>query len=163
MEKARAEPAALWIGFELRYKRAVRTIEKALAHQLPNLIVLHLDARRISEVFSPQTFDEFYMNFPSPWEKRRHEKHRLCALSFVTQLSQLLKLSGRISMKTDNDNYFHDFARAIELCPDITVSAKAEDLYQTEFVLTNIVTEFESMFIAQGRTIHYLECTRSGV
>ena len=56
IENARAHPSKLFVGVELRYKRSVRTIEKAISAGVENLIVI----RAVS-----------YTHLPSPRDKRQ--------------------------------------------------------------------------------------------
>ena len=68
IENAKLNPHKLFVGVELRYKRSVRTIEKAVAAGVENLIVIRADVNFLMECLKGQQFQSIYINFPDPWD-----------------------------------------------------------------------------------------------
>lgn len=161
LEIARRRPRAMLFGFELRFKRSVRTIEKALRDKLENVYLLHTDARNVLEIFGPQSISAVYLNFPDPWAKRREQKHRLLSADFIGVIAQLLKPGGTFSFKTDHEEYFESALRVIESSMAFEGLLKTRDLYQSAYLTENIQTEFERLFISQKLPIYYLHCQLS--
>jgi tRNA (guanine-N7-)-methyltransferase len=160
LELGRRYPAADCWGFEVRYKRAVRTIEKAKVEKIENVYVLRGDGRRISEFFAPASISAIYVNFPDPWEKRKRQKHRLLNDRLLTAASTLLTESGFLSIKTDHEDYYSDFCRFAAEHPDLVISEQSRDLHRSELCNENIVTEFESLFLRQQLPIFYMKLSR---
>ncbi|MCB0352751.1 MAG: hypothetical protein KDD64_04475, partial [Bdellovibrionales bacterium] len=91
LTRAHESPDALFVGFELRYKRAFRTIEKAEQRGLSNIKLVRADARFLFDLFEPERIGGIYINFPDPWAKDRWKKHRLLNSAFLVQLAQYLR------------------------------------------------------------------------
>lgn len=138
-------PEAILFGLEIRYKRCVRTMEKARARGVDNIRVLRLDARRITEVFLESTIDELYVLFPDPWPKRRERKNRILSPVFLDQSAGLLKPSGTITVKTDHREYFETFRAVAESDPRYCIERLSFDAEPQEAAKT----EFESLFRSQ--------------
>jgi tRNA (guanine-N(7)-)-methyltransferase len=102
---ARSHPDALCAGFEIRFKRAFKTGEKAERHGLSNVAVMRADARQISTLFEPESVDGFFVNYPDPWDKRRWWKNRLVNEALVETMWSLLKSGGMFRYKTDHPEY----------------------------------------------------------
>ncbi len=155
--QAQKNPHANYIGYEIRFKRSVRTIEKAEKMGLPNVFVFHQDANKISEVFSAKSLKGIFINFPDPWEKARQQKKRILNDKFLEISKNLLQEKGFISFKTDHREYFESFLKVISQNKDYVVTEQTFDLYQSEFLAENVVTEFEKLFISQKLPIYYLK------
>ena len=68
IELGRRNPDSAVIGFELRFKRIVRTIEKSDVQSIKNTFVICGYAQNSVEFID--STDEIYINFPDPWEKK---------------------------------------------------------------------------------------------
>ena len=149
IELARRNPDTAVIGFELRFKRVVRTIEKSEAGGIPNTFVICGYAQNSIEFIN--SINEIYINFPDPWEKKT--KNRLINESFLLDLSKLLKANGVFNFKTDHRDYFVKVTAMIESHYQLIFSTN--DLHSEDVI--NIKTEFESMFLSQGLSIYALQ------
>lgn len=149
IEQALRRPEALYIGFELRFKRTYRAAEKAAARGLDNLLVVCTKAQRIKEIFSPESLDGIYVNFPDPWSKRRWLKHRLLDRHFLKTLHQLLKPGGIISYKTDAHDYFRQTLETAEESGLWSITKLTYDLASSAFAAENISSEFEKLFLSK--------------
>lgn len=161
IERAAADRQSLYVGFELRYKRAFRTAEKAEQAGLNNLLVLRTDARQLSALFPPASLHGVYVNFPDPWSrKRRWIKHRLLNHDFFLALSTLLTADGFLSYKTDHAEYFDVTAAAIEESRLFCLKFVTKDLYKSPHFAGNVATEFENLFISQNLPICMLRAEK---
>ncbi|MBX7057989.1 MAG: hypothetical protein K1X75_07970 [Leptospirales bacterium] len=59
----------------------------------------------LEELLPPESFDWMIVNFPDPWPKRRHWKHRLVRGDFADKASRLLRSGGRVHLATDYAPY----------------------------------------------------------
>lgn len=158
---ARAEltPDATWIGFELRYKRAVRTLEKAQARSLERVHVVRADGRRPQEFFAPHSLDGFYVNFPDPWAKSRWEKHRMLCAELLSSVAVVLKPGAFLAVKTDHEGAYRDFFADAQVMVEkgfFEIAEVSEDLHKSSYVSENVLTEFERLFLYKQLPIYYL-------
>ena len=164
-------PDFLLYGFEFRYKRCVRTIQKA--GDLDNIFVLQTTANNFNQLFLPNSIDRLYVNFPDPWQKKRWLKNRLLNATFIDNLLLSLKSGGIFSFKTDHDEYFGSFLEILKSSEalkqnKLKIVIETTDLYQSwchnSDIYNNIIdegriiTEFESMFLREKKNINYLRC-----
>lgn len=152
-------PDCFFLGFELRYKRAYKTAEKALKYNLANLFIIRCDAHYIEEIFSDYKIDGIFINFPDPWDKMRWKKHRLISPYFLEVYRKLLKNSGTIKLKTDHQGFYIDSVKLIEDHKNYIIKYSSEDLHNSDLIEENIQTEFEQLFLSQNLPIFYLEAT----
>ena len=153
-------PEANCVGIELRYKRAVRTIEKAERQGVDRVYVLRTDGKQLVGLFPSSSIDTLHVNFPDPWEKRKRWKHRLLSTWLLEAARELLKPEGTLSVKTDHLDYFLAFRADVDAAPWMEVAFESRDLHRD--VLHNgdgatgtVLTEFESLFCSQGLPIYH--------
>lgn len=163
IELATKNQDSLCIGIELRYKRLVRTAEKAKLFGLQNLNLLQTDANAISEIFEKLSCDKIYINFPDPWDgKNRWEDKYLLSKSYLSTLNTLLKAQGSFNYKTDHQRRFNQVHTAInELSESYQISEFSEDLHLSEYNSNNILTEFERLFASQKKPVFYLKAIKT--
>jgi tRNA (guanine-N7-)-methyltransferase len=160
LEQAERHGDALWVGVELRFKRLVRTVEKAQKKGIQNLVVVRADGMCISELFGGESLDGVFINFPDPWDKRRWRKHRMLGEELLSQLATLLKEGGILSFKTDHRDYFDEVLSAIQRTGRFSIDITSLDLHQSPFAKDNIMSEFEQLFAAKGLPIFHLRASR---
>ncbi len=103
---AQCDASRNYLGLEVkrgRFRKAVRVAEKL---SLENLKFLHIEAEiALKQVFREKMFDLVLVNFPDPWPKKRHLKHRMFNREFISCLAKVLTRSGRTVIKTDQLSY----------------------------------------------------------
>lgn len=159
--QAAKSPARLHIGFELRYKRAFRTAEKAAQADLENLLVIRGDANCIAELFPICSLAGIYINFPDPWSKKKWNKHRIISEKNLTVYHQLIKHDGFFSYKTDHQEYFKASLALIRTMGTYDIEWYTEDLWQSCYNSENIATEFEMLFRSKKLPIYALFAKKS--
>lgn len=160
MELAAMNPDINYIGIEKYSSVLVRAIEKRQEQELSNVIFIRMDAENIEEVFKPQEVDQIYLNFSDPWPKDRHAKRRLTSKEFFARYHHILKKDGLVLFKTDNKDLF-DFS--LEQIPLAGWELKYHtyDLHHSEYVEGNVMTEYETKFVAEGKPICKLVAYRT--
>ncbi len=154
-------PDALFFGFEVRYKRAVRTIEKAQVLGVHNVFVCRTQGEFIDRIFAPAQLSGIYVNFPDPWDgKKKWKKNQVLNLDFLSRSDALLHESGFISIKTDHAGYFREFLRTVEDHGTFIPERRTEDLYTSKHIEGNIPSEFENLFRKKCMPICYTRLIR---
>ena len=93
------------------------------------------------------------MNFSDPWPKDRHAKRRLTSEGFLNLYHTILNPDGYIQFKTDNRGLFDFSVETAENSPIWNIKELTYDLHHSEFLQGNIMTEYESKFVAEGKPI----------
>jgi len=102
-EKAQANPQQAWIAVEKRSDRARKIWKKVKDQKLNNVFVVWGEAEVFSKYYLDEdAVNEVYVNFPDPWPKSKHEKHRLLDHSFLSSLKKILIENGSITIATDD-------------------------------------------------------------
>ena len=153
---AAQHPDVNFIAMERVSDVACLALEKAKSREEErpdNLRFLIGDARGLTEMFPPKTFDCIYLNFSDPWPKSGYHKRRLTYRAFLEQYRLLLKDGGTLRFKTDNADLFafslEEFAAA-----NLTIEWQTDDLHKSPYNEGNVMTEYESNFTAKGMPIH---------
>ena len=155
-------PNSCVLGFELRYKRAVRTIEKCIKAGIDNVFVARTSALHLANLIPQKTISRLYVNFPDPWsDKRRWRKHRLLNDHTLTMISSCLAPGGIFRYKTDHMDSFDEVVERLKVHKDLNISEMTRDLHQSPLHINNLLTEFEEMFCAQGLPIYFVEARTS--
>jgi len=151
-------PNSCVLGFELRYKRAVRTIEKCIKAGVENVFVARTSALNLSTLLPSKSISQLYVNFPDPWsDKRRWKKHRLLNDETLSMIAACLAPGGIFRYKTDHRECFDDVVQRLEAHRDYGICGITLDLHKSSFLHNNLLTEFEEMFRAQGLPIYFVE------
>ncbi len=159
LEQAQLDQQALFLGFELRFKRVVRTAEKARKLNLPNVVVLRTTAQNISSILPLRSIDGVYINFPDPWDRHRWHKHRLIQAESLKVLETLMKPGSFISYKTDHRESFGATSQILRSNGAFLIGSETTDLYGSIYGENQIKSEFEKLFISKGLPIYYLKAT----
>ena len=153
-EMAKQNPDINYVGIEKYSSVLLRAIQKMEEEPLPNLIFIRMDAEDITDVFDAGEVDKIYLNFSDPWPKDRHAKRRLESRQFLKRYETILKDSGFIEFKTDNNDLF-DFALEEVEAAGWKMIAFTRDLHADEKLCAgNIMTEYEAKFSAMGNPIN---------
>ncbi|BCB05318.1 tRNA (guanosine(46)-N7)-methyltransferase TrmB [Bacillus sp. KH172YL63] len=154
-EMAKANPDVNYIGIELYESVIVTALDRLIEAALPNVKLLNVDARNLTEYFESGEVSRVYLNFSDPWPKNRHEKRRLTYKDFLTMYEQILIKSGEIHFKTDNQGLFEYSLKSFSWY-GLHLNFLSLDLHNSDFE-GNIMTEYEEKFSAKGQRIYRVE------
>lgn len=152
---ARQNPNINYIGIEIQESVLVVALEKALAADVPNLQLLHVNGGQVTDYFEDGEVDQIYLNFSDPWPKKRHAKRRLTHESFLVGYEKVLPPFGELHFKTDNRGLF-EYSLASFSQFGLVLKQVWLDLHQVEFP-GNLMTEYEEKFSAKGHPIYRVE------
>jgi tRNA (guanine-N7-)-methyltransferase len=149
-----------FVGIEIKGKRFRKAVSRAEKKKIKNIRFLVMDARiAIEEVFSPNTFSEVYINFPDPWPKERHKKHRIINTDFLEKLSRIMKAEGVLEIASDHRDYISCILDVL----DKTAAFKCA-FPPTGYVISPTdrpQTKYETAFRGKGKEIYYLRFIRT--
>lgn len=154
---AQRAPHTRFVGFELRYKRLVLGARKLKKWGLENVRLAQARAEELDQWFGPGTLDRVHVNFPDPWPKKRHRKHRLIQEPWLVKLKSRLKPEGEFWFKTDHREYFQASLELLQSTPHFEVVELSWDLHNSEYAAENVLTEFEMLFRSKGLPVYHLK------
>jgi tRNA (guanine-N7-)-methyltransferase len=155
---AKLKHDSILIGFETRFKRPVRTIEKAEKSDCQNVYIIRTRSENSPALISNRKVREVYINFPDPWEKKRQRKHRILSAKTLYMISGMMESGGIVSVKTDHPEYFNSFLEEFKADSNLpfVIEYMSEDLTNFDCNEAEIKTEFEQLFMNQGIRINYV-------
>ncbi len=156
LEKALQNPDQNWVAVERRFDRVRKIWAKIQNHKLSNLFVVGGEALTFSRFYLPaHTVDEVFVNFPDPWPKERHAKHRLIQDPFASELARILKPSGKANFVTDDFPYAQQMITVMNDHPSWT-PCLPDPFYVTDWPLFGS-SYFDALWRQKGRTIHHMQ------
>lgn len=152
---SRQNPNINYIGIEMYSSVLFRAVQQhEIENDLTNLYFIRFDAKEICDIFEENEIDKIYLNFSDPWPKDRHAKRRLTSPNFLEKYDIILAPSGTIQFKTDNRMLFDFSVESANESPIWNITEITYDLHNSKFVNGNIMTEYETKFVAEGKPIN---------
>ncbi|WP_243386010.1 tRNA (guanosine(46)-N7)-methyltransferase TrmB [Bacillus kexueae] len=152
---AKQNPHINYIGIELYQSVIVSALSKLEEEQLPNLKLLNVNAKNLTDYFAPGEIGRVYLNFSDPWPKNRHEKRRLTYKTFLSTFETIMVDEGEIHFKTDNQGLFEYSLKSFSEY-GLLLKFVSLDLHKSDFE-GNIMTEYEEKFSKKGQRIYRAE------
>ena len=156
-----AHPEQNWLGIDIKSdilgvaKRRIEADYAAANRQPDNILLFSHDIARLPLVMEqPDCFEKIYINFCNPWPTGSDHKKRLTHPRQLALYRPLLRDSGEIRFKTDDDALFaSSLSYFVQSGFELTFITR--DLHR-EHGIENFVTEHEQMFSSQGIPIKFL-------
>jgi len=156
IEVALREPGYNYLGFEYSRKRVVKFLKRVQAREVKNIRILRVNAAPVlASLLGPGSVDHFFINFPDPWPKRRHAKHRLIQPAHADNLARLLAAGGGISLRSDSPAYAAQMLSVMDGIPELE-NASGRGCFAA-IPRDEIPTPYEVKYRKEGRSIFYLE------
>ncbi len=153
IERARRDPSASWVGIERRFKRAVRTIEKATEAGVDQVFVARADVQDVLPVVPENSLDGIYLLFPDPWPKPRHWKNRFFSSDNLKRLAPIIKKEGFFYFKTDHRDYYQWAMKELQSQSVFKVLRHCADIYKERNPEKEIRSEFENLFLSKNEPV----------
>ena len=155
IDMAERHPKKNYLGLEIKTKRFKIAVKRSRNYENENLKFLHMNANiAVEEIFIENTFSQVYINFPDPWPKDKHHKHRIINPDFLGNLSKIMKEDGILEIASDHKDYIE---HAFDVFKDITFFTS---MYPQPGYVNDIpnrpYTKYEREFREEGREIFYL-------
>ncbi|MCB1188866.1 MAG: methyltransferase [Leptospiraceae bacterium] len=150
-------------GFILMEKKISRvdfTIRKIQEFNLKNIKIIPLNFNWfLTELFISEQFDQILLNFPDPWPKNKHHKHRTFTVEFLDKLAYLLKTGGSFKFATDHSPYALSVVELFKHDPRFYYLGKEYDHSRESFP----ISRFENDSIKIGKKVYYIERIKSRI
>lgn len=152
-DRARKNPEINWIAVEKKFERARLIWLHIHRHNLKNLAVACSDGLVFTQFYAPKT-QEVFVNFPDPWPKLRHAKHRIIRPEFLNQLASVVEIGGKVTCVTDDFPYQEQIEQTFFKHPAWKIHSKETNLtgYGSSY--------FEALWKKRGKTIYHLRFER---
>ena len=155
---AKKYPERNFIGIDFRGPRIFTGAKIALDEQLTNVAFGRMKIENITNFFATEEVAEIWITFPDPFPKDKHEKHRLTFPKFLERYKQIVKKDAILQLKTDDIDLFR-YTKSVIESEKLNLVYYKEDIYATplDFEVLEIKTFYEKQFLAQGKSINYLQ------
>ena len=109
-ELAQQFPERNFLGIDRLTKRVEKVRRKAA--KIDNVRVLPTDTLFGVRYLLPEnSVQTFYLLFPDPWPKRRHQERRIFTCGFLDAIATALEQDGALRVATDQVDYFRQMER----------------------------------------------------
>ncbi len=155
IEKAQAQKEVNFIAVERKFERAQKIWLKAQKRSLENLFIVLGDAQTFSQFYLEESsISKVYINFPDPWPKRRHAKHRLIQKEFAQMLEKILHKGAELILVTDHVLYRDQMLEVLFTHTELK-SQFENPCYRTKWPDYG-ESYFENLWRGFGKVIYYL-------
>lgn len=86
-------------------KRKVEDIFKENCTQIHNVALIPMEIAFIENVFDKDEIARIYLNFSTPWPKKRHNKRRLTYPTFLDRYKKFLKKVVKYGLKQTKETF----------------------------------------------------------
>lgn len=104
LHQAITNPDLLFIGIEIHGPSIEQVLKQISIQKIENILILDYDARLFMELVPSNLVDKIYVHFPVPWDKKPHR--RVISTTFIEEARRVLKVEGRLELRTDSENYY---------------------------------------------------------
>lgn len=156
LKQAEMHPDRNYIAVEGQDTVLLRALEKAAIAQLSNIKFMQAFVQDVTEYFENDELSGIYLNFSDPWPKDRHAKRRLTHSKFLKGYATVIKDSGIVEFKTDNDALF-EFSIGEIKANDFEILEYSRDIHSSAFPSKDITTEYEDKFKGANKNINYVK------
>ncbi|HPF18166.1 MAG: tRNA (guanosine(46)-N7)-methyltransferase TrmB [Eubacteriales bacterium] len=156
-----AHPERNYVAVEGGENILVRMAEKAEAAALDNLLIIAAYVDDPCDWFAKGEISGIYLNFCDPWPKSRHAKRRLTHRSRLDRYCRITDREAELVLKTDNRPLF-DFSLKEFEAAGLHVLDHTVNLYGSNRICSDPVTEYEDQFAKEGKPICYARVALHG-
>ncbi len=148
---AQRHPEKNFLGIERLLGRTNSTAHKIDKGKIDNARVLRVETSyAVRYLLPPESVETFYLLFPDPWPKRRHQRRRVVSEDFLDAIHAALIPRGTFHVATDQRDYFDQISELASATFDIVDLVDNASPARTDLP----ATKFEKRFREQGAPIY---------
>ena len=151
LKKALQCPNINWVAVELKFSRVRKIHSKRENYGIHNLFIVCGKAQIFAQVYLPtNSVERVYVNFPDPWPKKRHAKHRLVCFCFAQSVLRTVRPEGTLRLVSDAFPYIEQMKTEIGKIPEWQLFVTSDEQnYGSSY--------FDRLWRSKGRKIYYLD------
>ncbi len=148
---AAARPDVLHLGIEWANKYLRIAEARAVKRGLENIRFARVDAREVVHRSVPDaSVSAYYVFYPDPWPKKRHQKRRFLRAETAGHLARTLTPGGGLHAATDHQEYWQEIEPLFDAHPAFErLPAFGGDDFPV--ALDAPLTNYEAKYLQQGR------------
>lgn len=155
IEKAKGSPEINWIACEIQFERVRKIWSKRENQCVSNLFIVCGEAYTFSKYYlESNAVKEVFINFPDPWPKDRHAKHRLFHIDFLNELSRIVEKNGLATFVTDD----HDYSETMIEVASLT--KKWQSIHEKPYCIVDVedygYSYFQDLWKNLGKVIRHM-------
>ena len=117
-DRAKQNPHINWVAVDVRFDRSRKTWARLHRENISNLYIMCGEAGVLTRHYIPKgSLSEVFINFPDPWPKLRHAKHRLIQAPFLARVAEASVPGALATFVTDDSVYATQMLRELAACP----------------------------------------------
>lgn len=155
-EMARRHPDVLFIGVDFEPICIAYAAEKAVKGGLANMVLVPATGEGLGRIFASGELSQIYLNFPTPFPKKKEARLRLTHLDWLMGYRDLLAPGATVLLKTDSYPLWRFSQTQFQLAG-----------YQATWESANARAErpedpmswYEERLSSQGATVYAIEAT----
>lgn len=151
-------PDKNFIGIDYKGNRIWRGAKTAIEEGINNVAFLRIQIENLLDYFGAGEIDEIWITFPDPQPQDSREKKRLTFPAFLNRYKEILKPSGKVNLKTDNDQlYAYTCEKVKEL--NLIEHKNTDHLYTSDLAddVLSIKTYYEKKYLQHDKNINYIQ------
>ncbi len=158
---ARMYPGRNFIGVDIKGARIWKGAGIALEEGLQNVAFLRTRIELITHFFAAGEISEIWITFPDPFLRKSKANRRLTSAHFLNLYRKILHPNGIVHLKTDEPNLYEFTLETLAEDANATILYQDADIYSKPlpFPELDLKTYYESMHLAEGKTIKYIRFT----
>lgn len=157
LQTAQKHPDFFIIALEMKKKRILHSIQRQKELGISNIRWMILNVNWFfSEIFQIGSFDKIIINFPDPWPKKKHHKHRFMGKDFIQILYQLLSDRGELEFATDHWHYMESVLKMFKEEDKFWENKNGNMVVKTK-IENRPKSFFEYTMEEEGKTSYFLE------
>lgn len=106
VEAARREPDVLFVAMDSEPFCVAYAAQRVVESGLPNVVVVPGTGMRVREFFSPGELSVIYLNFPTPFPRKRDAGKRMACMERLMDFREVLAAHGEVRLRTDSQPLF---------------------------------------------------------
>ena len=146
-----AHPDVHHLGIEWANKYLRIAEARALKQGLENVRFARVDAKElVTRAIPAESISVYYVFYPDPWPKKRHQKRRFIHPTTVGHLARTLVPGGMLHVATDHAEYWEWIEAVLDPHPAFE---RLSEFGGEDFPLPvdEPLTNFETKYLVQGR------------